>query len=306
MKSSMFLREVTVIDHAFIGSDGRQHGGSFLASFDVTGKVDPTEKVVVDFSTIKKDIKAIVDDRDQGFDHKLWVITPFSGQVDLTILSGDVIEVKTQCLEISAPTNIIKTFDAEEYSVEAIGDVIGRHVEAELRKKYTGVEIEVKCHLSETPVSIKGASKLFRYSHGLKDSTSWGCQNIAHGHLSFIELHGNEHWRENCQDCIQSREAVFALLENSWDGAVLVNPENVIDDNADFISIGYTTPRGGFYAKYRKPWCKVKVLPGETTIEMIVDEFTREAGYWLERGHIGRIEISEGLSKGAFKEINHG
>lgn len=304
MKSSMFLKNITVIDHAYIGRDGRQHGGSFHASFDVSGRVDANEQVVIDFSTVKKDIKAIVDDKVNGFDHKLWFLTSYS-EGAVAISSSKEVTITTSALEITAPQDIIRMVEANDYDAAKIGKIIGAYVETELSKKHPGIDLKVECILNEEPI-VKGYRvEMFRYSHGLRNSTSWGCQNIAHGHLSFLELYPGEGWRQDCLDCQQAADAIAANLTREWDGAVLIDEANVIEDCESYVAISYTTPRGKFYAKYRKPFCKVKILPHETTIEHIVEAFCAETGYWLERGHVGRIAISEGLSKGAYKGFDH-
>ena len=54
MKSSLFLNNITVIDHGYIGNDGRQHGGSFNASFEAVidrvyvENIDPSEQSLIE------------------------------------------------------------------------------------------------------------------------------------------------------------------------------------------------------------------------------------------------------------------
>lgn len=305
MTAKLFLNNITVIDHGYIGSDGRQHGGSFHASFIVGGEMDPVEAVVIDFGAVKKSIKAIVDDRENGYDHKVWVLPGWS--------EGDVTETATTCkivttaLELSGPRNMLRIVDAKEYSCDAIAAEIGKHVEAELAKLYPGVNPVVKCILTEVGFIINPAnpSFYFRYSHGLRNSTSWGCQNIAHGHLSWLEIEHDEHHNPECKECAQALFHIQQTLTNQWDDAVLIDEANIYDRGDDYISIAYTTDRGRFFAKYRAPYIKYKVLPHETTIEHIVDAFAKENAYWLERAHVGKLFISEGLSKGSLKEFSY-
>jgi hypothetical protein len=49
-----------------------------LELFALSLQIPSTEKVVVDFSTVKKSIKEIIDHKETGFDHKLWVIEGWS------------------------------------------------------------------------------------------------------------------------------------------------------------------------------------------------------------------------------------
>lgn len=49
-KSSIFLRNISVVDCAIVYPDGTIHGHSFHPNFIVTGDVDEQEQVVIDFS----------------------------------------------------------------------------------------------------------------------------------------------------------------------------------------------------------------------------------------------------------------
>ena len=55
--SIRFLTHVSCVDHAYIDNNGCVVGGSFHPNFIIGGTPDPVEKVVVDFSTVKKDVK---------------------------------------------------------------------------------------------------------------------------------------------------------------------------------------------------------------------------------------------------------
>ena len=107
--AELFLSDLTVVDHAYIDDSGNVVGGSFNPTFYVAGNVDPVEQVVVDFSTIKKDIKNIIDSRLIGFDHKLWVIDGYSNVNTLSwnSLSHDTdatqVEIETPTTKLSIP-----------------------------------------------------------------------------------------------------------------------------------------------------------------------------------------------------------
>lgn len=301
IKSTMFLNDVTVIDHAYIDGDGRIHGGSYLACFEVTGSVDPTESVVVDFSKIKKNIKAIVDDNLTGFDHKLW-FSHRDSQGSVTFSGGPHggVKIVTPMLEISGPADLLND-SIIGLDKESVAHVIASHVENQLAASYPDIAIRVTCHLSERFTTIDEENQIikpFRYTHGLKNSTSYGCQNIAHGHYSFLQIIPGEGWRKDCVDCQNAIKAIHAKLDQ-WDDAIFVNAENIVADTDDYVVVAYTSPRGNFTAKYRKTWCKIIVFSSETTIECLVDTFANQVKYWCEVGHVDRIVMSEGLTKGA-------
>src|SRR5574343_1490291 len=111
MKSSIFLSDLTVVDHAYINSQGQVIGGSFNPGFIVSGEVDPVEKVVVDFSTIKKDVKYSIDKHiddyhHNGFDHKIWFIEGYSGGEYRQF--EDKIEFKTPAFKARVPLDAVR------------------------------------------------------------------------------------------------------------------------------------------------------------------------------------------------------
>lgn len=303
MQSQLFLNNITVIDHAYIGTDGRQHGGSFNASFRVTGPVIGDEQVLVDFSAIKKLIKASIDDAVSGFDHKLW---HFPGWSNAEVgVSTEGVHIHSSAMEIRAPADILRVIMNASYDIPVLEERMSEHLEAMLSVKFPTIDLKVRTILSEKGFLNTGKAQMFRYSHGLRNSSSYGCQNIAHGHLSWIEFDHDEHYRDDCEDCQQALESIATIIRNDWDGAVLIDEANVIEATDDFVTIAYQSGRGRFWAKYRRPYVKMLILPHETTVEHIVAAFAERAAFWLERAHVKTLYISEGLAKGAAMEFNH-
>lgn len=82
-QSTLFIGNLTTIDYAYIHPTRYTiKGGSLNLSVEVTGDIEPVENVVVDFGTIKKKIKSLIDDKEEGFDHKLWVPENHGGVED--------------------------------------------------------------------------------------------------------------------------------------------------------------------------------------------------------------------------------
>lgn len=281
MKASIFLNEISVIDHAYMDKDQIIHGGSFLVSFIVTGKVDKTEKVVVDFSTIKKDIKTIIDHHshdlnENGLDHKLWLLKDSYNSLNYREMK--IIQLKFNSGEVSLPTDAIKFMEeVDEYTIPKLEKYIADFVLEKLSPHYCGAKLSIECKLSEKPVLYSAEEvpyRMFRYVHGLKDSTSYGCQNIAHGHLSYIQT--------NDLDKITDLNDI-----------IFINSKNVLENNETFIEIGYTTSRGNFKAKYNKSNYHIIILDTETTIEYLV-KYIKDI-YKIKTD----LYVSEGLTKGA-------
>lgn len=135
--SSMFLRNVTCIDHAFVDNRGFIEGGSFHQEIIVTGEVDEHEQVVVDFSSVKKQIKAIIDAKETGFDHKLWIIKGWS-DCQVIDLENGYVQVVTPHHTLVAPWNALKIVEGyPEYQknpFDAVEAQMAKEVEAGLNE----------------------------------------------------------------------------------------------------------------------------------------------------------------------------
>lgn len=296
--SSLFLSELSIVDHAYINNEGIVVGGSFNPSFLVTGEMDPIEQVVVDFSTIKKDIKAAIDHKDIGFDHKLWFIDGYSAGT--IAISDKAVVITTQYTTLNLPLNAVKYVQNDQvrdYNTPTIGIAFAELVQDELAKKYPAIDITVECintenaHFSISPAYYP--AEFFTYSHGLKDSTSWGCQNIAHGHLSFLqletELSSSEASRELCTSIAQDISS-----------ALFVNPTNIKTNDDVTLVLEYETPRGLFQAAYAKSVYNIHILETETTVEHLVAWVASTYKDQLSAAGVTRVWMSEGLSKGSF------
>lgn len=304
MRSNLFLSNISVVDHAVIDHNGAVIGGSFNPGFLVSGEVIGDEKVVVDFSSIKKQIKTLIDQHTSdpytnGFDHKLLVIDGFSdGRSINDIVTHDwtdgshriVINTTAGALSlpvdavrfVSAPTSDIDIeSDAQDY-LDFFGVRMAEHVQQGLELLHPDIKIEVKCVNSYDPHVIDPTLPLefFTYSHGLRNSSSSGCQNACHGHLSFIQA-----------DLYDG--SLLNKIALDLDGAVFIYRDNIIEESDEVIVIGYTTGRGYFECTYTKALNKIIVLDTETTVEYL-------AAYVAATYNITEFYISEGLSKGVY------
>ncbi|MCK9369698.1 hypothetical protein M0R04_07300 [Candidatus Dojkabacteria bacterium] len=290
MKSTLFLSNLSIIDHAYVSDTGQVIGGSYNPNFLVSGEVSSDESVVVDFSTIKHDLKFhidkhIFDVETNGFDHKLWIIEGYS-KCNFTEAES-VVTIGTPAFSGTVPADAIRYIKNPKdlkFSDDFIGDAIANHLTECLRPQYPDVNIEVKCinttdaHVCDPDLPIS----FFRYSHGLKDSSSYGCNNIFHGHLSFISY-------EDQDTC----DYIASELHN----AVFINPENIVYEDDEIITISYTTPKRGFFgATYKKDLNKIIILATETTVEYIANYVNYRFGLFSP------FYISEGLSKGVYMQ----
>lgn len=299
--AEMFLSELSVVDHAYINEFGNVVGGSYNPTFFVAGDIDPVENVVVDFSTIKKDIKKIIDCHNTGFDHKLWLIEGYSA-CDMTINTTlNTVLIETPTTQLMMPQDAVKVVYQHSseftrgHNDDYIGEAFAAQVQEVLREQY-GPSIRVICFNNtniHSPVGSPNSAALFTYVHGLKDSTSYGCQNVSHGHLSFIQ---------SIPSTLVTSNLISAIAAD-LDGVIFINKANVISDDGHIITISYETPRGYFEASYEKESYKIIVLETETTIEHLVDYIAMRYQRDLTNVGVEVLFVSEGLSKGAVKRL---
>jgi 6-pyruvoyl-tetrahydropterin synthase len=301
----MFLNYLTCVDHAYIDDSGRVVGGSYHPNFLVGGKVDEVEQVVVDFSSVKKQIKDAVDDKETGFDHKLWIVPGYSRcEIDT---KHDQMIIRTPACELEMPKNAVKILQNNFIGTfqETVQQAIQNHVWQALDKLHPQAEISVECQLT-TRAFMKDPKKsfMFRYTHGLKNSTSWGCQNHSHGHLSWVEIEHDAFYSPDCNDCKRAMQTIYYDAILQIDGAILIFSQNIVEQTDSYIRIQYATERGVWKATYNKANNKLIVMDKETTIENIIDWIVDPYVGVLKEGHVKRIYISEGLSKGAVRELS--
>lgn len=304
--STIFNRNISVIDHAYINHLGQVVGGSYHLNVDIGGSIENNEQVVVDFSRIKKDIKEIVDSKEDGFDHKLWLITGYSrANVIFPAFSNNAFVHSNACW-MQVPKNAIKQFDGTTDVRESAELAIQKQLQIELSKKYPNSNLFVKVSLTTEAFTINKKSdnfSFFTYSHGLKNSSSWGCQNVGHGHLSFIEWFHDSNYSNECSDCMNAVKELKSKIAE-LDGAVFVFSENIESETEKEIKIKYTTERGEWIALYKKEENNIVVLPIETTVENITNWFVTKYDKILAQAHIKQIRISEGLAKGALVNLS--
>lgn len=337
MESTLIMDTVTSIDCGVITVEGALVGHSFNPTLFVTGGVTEDEGVVCDFGTLKKRVKAEIDDRDSGIDHKIWV--PCNKNVHFEEDSetpGNVVLV-TPLLRLKAPRDafvLIRpsfsrfspvghslllnsyTFQYDESKALEIQDDEGRTNLFAIPSLFASVvsslltkrlpEFKFVIGLRNEPYDFRdpiflggkvlypGKASLFRYTHGLPNSSSWGCQNIGHGHMSFVQCFG-----ENDTPLLTSCSWQLAMTLN---GSYFCNTNDVskeesVDDTPPAIS--YTTGRGTFGLKFLHN-AKMASFPEDTTVENLAYRIVSANVQHLKENGVAAVYISEGLNKGCF------
>lgn len=284
MESSIFFNDLTVIDFSLITKDGLIVGGSATLNLELSGPVDSHEGVVVDFSAGKKQIKALIDGIG-GFDHKCWVNVDEPNIIIEQNVETDTVKVthRLSGLTIEGETDMFSWIHGdrpEDEITKFLNDRLSPYVVS-----------NVFLNTSVIPVpTTDTTSHIFRYVHGLKYSTSYGCKNLVHGHKSYISAK----LAPNADKGLADR--VLASIASALDGTIFADAEDT-DAKGLTYKVSYSTKeRGRMSMSFTQ---KFIVLETQTTVEHLV-EYIR-ARYYDQLTTAGVVElyVSEGLCKGA-------
>lgn len=166
-------------------------------------------------------------------------------------------------------------------------------------------------------------SNYFSYTHGLKNSTSMGCRNIVHGHLSYIQLVGEKQYTRTNEEktlAIEYKAKLQLLSESiasSLNCAHFVHNENVVTSDSGTCDSYFASGRGKFTAQLRSDkrleykgksssvslFGKPIVLDAESTIENLVSIIVDKYRDQLKELKVNVIYVSEGLSKGSYYDV---
>lgn len=314
--TSIYLSEITQIDHSFIDENGFVIGDSYNLSISVSGNITENERVICDFSQIKKLAKQAIDNEENGFDHKLWVL-PYS---KCEVIHNEVITViKTPKVELTIPNSAVHVF--KKYNSNKEANII-KNIESYLNEYFKN-EYTFRCFLDRQVLTQFGQYYPFRYTHGLKNSSSRGCQNIAHGHYSFITI-GVETTSKHpdftrfllddmfdnySAEEINYHAALTAVID-FFNNVIFINPDNIKETNSKYILLNYITSRGEFIMKIFNGRNKqnVFITPEETTCELLIDVIIDKLKSQFQLLNIKpkkglALFLSEGLRKGSYKLI---
>lgn len=274
-------------------------GFSKMVSVEVFGPVNKEEQVIIDFSSIKKVLKSFVDDPVVGFDHKLLVNNEviLAPSVELNFVQSK--KGTRQLIEIRNPHRDFEmAFRAKGDSsflriyTGKLQDAISNYLTRSVRELYECEDLCIVAHLSgNVPTSDTKYRGKFNYIHGLAHSTSWGCENIIHGHSS---------WVQAINDLGEVDVQVTDHIAEYLDGNYLVNDEYVKDNRYryDFspVKIKYTSDCRGKWSLVI-PSHHLLPLGAEPTIENIVSHLVEVWEDELKENNIVKLIVSEGLTK---------
>ena len=280
-QASLFFRNVSVVDHGYIDELGRVIGGSYFPNVTISGKVTEDENVVIDFSKGKSLIKEAFDDI---MDHKIWLIEGYSNaEIKEDINNSNNYLIKTPVMESSIPKWRVFQMKQMDTFDSLIKDYLKVH----------GLDVKVEVEMSENTFSTQN-NNTFRYSHGLKNSSSQGCKNPNHGHLSFIELECNNEYKK-----LKVKNKIIDEL----DKVVFIFRENITYEDSDIIKIEYTVKNEYFKNTYLKKGNKIIISDEETTAENLINLISKRYEQELKEAGVTKLFLSEGLQKGSILNL---
>lgn len=282
-KSSIFIRHLTVVDLAFVSPLGLIEGESFHPSFVVTGPVTEDEQVVIDFGKCKKRIKALIDDYQNGFDHKLWIIPGYSN-CNFEIDSGRI-KVSSDRFSLDAPEHAVRVVDdSGNFDIVRIAEkAFETYLTENLQAEFPGVS--VKCN-NNRDVFWENNFVRFNYAHFLPQSSSLPCKRCWHGHGSFIESDADIR--------------ILNMIKSVYENVLFINRKYVkeIVDNKVYLDV--TNDLGDTYRSVvNSDHHDIIFMDVDTTIENITAHIADKFGDFIKESNGTYLAVSEGLSKGS-------
>jgi 6-pyruvoyl-tetrahydropterin synthase len=288
----LFVRDLTVIDAAYLCPHRGIVGDSWLVDVELTGELNEMS-MLFDFARVKKQLKAIIDTH---VDHRLLVpqkapetmIEPAAaGYLYVDFLSDD------HTIHLHCPDQAFAIIPDAEITTESVTDYLLALIREQLPGNIDGLTITLRHEAIPTPS--------YHYTHGLKKHDG-NCQRIAHGHRSMIELwvdgvrdHSLEqYWATRWQDIyLGTAEDLVSLseLELSETGLELANDEQ-------HYCFRYRSAQGDFQLAIPKESCEI--IETDTTVELLAAYIARQLKPQLDHKKL-KVVAYEGVGKGAIE-----
>ena len=290
----LFVRDLTVIDAAYLCPHRDVVGESWLVDVELTGELNEMS-MLFDFSRVKKQLKAIID---AEVDHRLLIpqnasetmIEPAAtGYLFVDFLSEE------HTIHLNCPEQAFAVIPAAEISTETVTDYLLTLIRDKLPGNIDGLKITLRHEHIPTPS--------YHYTHGLKKHDG-NCQRIAHGHRSMIELwvdgardHALEqYWATRWQDIYLGTEedlVSVAELELSETGQELVSDQQ-------HYCFRYTSAQGDFQLAIPKESCEI--IDTDTTVELLASYIAARLKPQLGEKEL-KVVAYEGVGKGAIEVL---
>ena len=286
----LFVRDLTVIDSTYLHHRRGFVGESYQVDVVLDGQLNE-QSMLLDFSLVKKQIKAIID---AEVDHKLLVpqsadYCSVSIQADRTQV--DYILEDNSVIQLKSPHQAYCLLDAESITIPLLEAYLEQVLLDKLPKNITGLSITLRSEVISTPY--------YHYTHGLKKHDG-NCQRIAHGHRSKIDIYING----------QYSELWVKKWAQRWSDIYLASDEDLLDSTLlSFTPSESTVPMhcsayhsAQGYFELLMPASRCEVLNNDTTVEELA-RFICETIKQEEGQNNVIVYAYEGIGKGAIAEL---
>lgn len=286
----LFVRDLTVIDATYLDAQRGFVGESYIVDVVLSGGLNE-QSMILDFSSVKKQIKAIIDSE---VDHKLIVphassncsvmMEPQRTQVNYKLNDNSYIQLK-------CPNEAYCLLESETVSIEVLETYLEHVILLQMPDNVGKIEIKLRSEVIDTP--------FYHYTHGLKKHDG-NCQRIAHGHRSKLDIFINGEFNHS----------LVKDWANRWQDIYLVSKEDIIDkrdlsfivksNDVEKLCTAYHSAQG--YFELLMPANRVEVLPTDTTVEELAD-FICEQTKKRVGGDSVTVYAYEGVGKGAIAQL---
>jgi 6-pyruvoyl-tetrahydropterin synthase len=294
MKITLFYKNVTVLDYAFLNDDLGVVGDSLHVDVEFIGTTDE-EGILFDFSHAKKKVKEIID---RDCDHRLVIpsnlATYNSSRASFEYSYG----LNDKKLSYDTPREGICELPFSVVNLANLRAYLEQIVQREMPENVTGVNLELRSE------SFSKDDSVFQYTHGLKDHYG-NCQRLFHGHKNTVHIDVNgerrtdlEHFlakdlfKSHIHFCfwenVQNKEAIEKITGSK--------PVGIFKD-CPAVEISYEANQGHFFGTVAGD--EVYFLQEESTVENLSIHFARLIKSKLSEGDNVTVRAYEGIAKGA-------
>jgi len=286
----LFVRDLTVIDASYLDASRGFVGESYQVDIVLQGTLNE-QSMILDFSLVKKQIKAIIDAQ---VDHKLLV--PHAAENCTVIFDSQRTQVNfklsdNSVIQLKCPNEAYCFLESETINIALLETYLEQVILLQLPDNILDLQVKLRNEKIDTPY--------YHYTHGLKKHHG-NCQRIAHGHRSKIDIFIND---------IYNKELVQDWA-NRWHDIYLVSRDDIVDksdlsfilvkSDQDKLCSAYHAPQG--YFELLMPAHRAAVLPVDTTVEELANYICAQI-----KARKGDDKVTvfayEGIGKGAIAEL---
>ena len=299
MKISLFYKNVTVLDYAYLDDHKGVVGDALKVHVEFIGKTDK-EGVVYDFSYAKKKVKEIID---RDCDHRLVVPKgSFTQNGDICALNY-AYGLSEERVVYECPREGLCEIPFRQINKATIQSYLEEIILEEMPETVSAVRITLEDEI------LPEGKATFHYTHGLKEHYG-NCQRLFHGHKNTVDVYVNNERRPEIEEYLATEIFKGNIHFCKWEN--VVNKEGILSQigagdvqgiysQLPQVEIEYTSAQGRFYGVL--PGRAVFFMDQESTVENLSMLFARLVKDMVEAEDVVRVHAYEGVAKGAISTL---